>query len=116
MFVFALTTQDGLHFDALRGGLAILPMAVLFLAGSVASPRLISRYGRGAMAAGGTVQALGLALIITVMLTAWPYVTILELAGPLALIGAGQSMLFTGPSGSRSPTSPAITPVSAAER
>jgi MFS family permease len=116
VFVFALTTQDGLHFDALRGGLAILPMAVLFFAGSVASPRLISRYGRGAMAAGGTVQALGLALIITVMLTAWPYVTILELAGPLALIGAGQSMLFTGPSGSRSPTSPAITPVSAAER
>ncbi len=32
MFVFALTVQDGLHDDALHGGLAILPMAVLFFA------------------------------------------------------------------------------------
>jgi hypothetical protein len=30
------------------------------------------------------------------MLTAWPHVTMLELAGPLALQGAGGSMLFTG--------------------
>jgi MFS family permease len=96
MFVFALTTQDGLHYDALKGGLAILPMAVLFLAGSVLSPKLFGRYGRGAMAAGGAVQATGLALIITVVLTAWPHVSMLELAGPLALLGAGQSMLFTG--------------------
>jgi MFS family permease len=96
MFVFALTTQDGLHYGALEGGLAILPMAVLFLGGSVLSPKLISRYGRGAMAAGGAVQATGLALIITVILAAWPHVSVLELAGPLALIGAGQSMLFSG--------------------
>jgi MFS family permease len=96
MFVFALTTQDGLHYDSLKGGLAILPMAVFFLAGSTLSPKLIGRYGRGAMAAGGALQALGLALIIMVILTAWPHVTMLELAGPLALLGAGQSMLFTG--------------------
>lgn len=56
MFVFALTTQDGLHYDSLEGGLAILPMAVLFLCGSIFSPRLIGRYGRAAMAAGGAVQ------------------------------------------------------------
>jgi hypothetical protein len=36
MLVFALTTQDGLHYDALRGGLAILPMAALFFAGPLA--------------------------------------------------------------------------------
>jgi MFS family permease len=96
MFIFALTVQDGLHYNALKGGLAILPMAVLFLCGSVLSPRLIGRYGRGAMAAGGAIQALGLALIIGVMLGDWPHVTVLDLAGPLALIGAGQSMLFTG--------------------
>jgi MFS family permease len=96
MFVFALTTQDGLHYDALKGGLAILPMAVLFLFGSALSPKLIGRYGRAAMAGGGAVQAIGLALIIAVILGDWPHVTLLELAGPLALIGAGQSMLFTG--------------------
>jgi MFS family permease len=96
MFVFALTVQDGLHYNALKGGLAILPMAVLFFAGSVLSPKLIACYGRGAMAAGGTVQAIGLALIITVIIRGWPHVIMLELAAPLALIGAGQSMLFTG--------------------
>jgi predicted MFS family arabinose efflux permease len=96
MFVFALTVQNGLHYTPLRGGLAILPMAALFLAGSVLSPKLITRYGRGAMAAGGAVQAIGLALIITVILSRWPQVSMLDLAGPLALIGAGQSMLFTG--------------------
>lgn len=30
------------------------------------------------------------------ILTAWPHVGMLELAGPVALAGAGQSMLFTG--------------------
>jgi hypothetical protein len=96
IFVLALTTQDGLHYDALRGGLAVLPMAALFLAGSVLSPKLITRYGRAAMAAGGAVQAIGLALIISVILGRWPQVSMLDLAGPLALIGTGQSMLFTG--------------------
>ena len=36
MFVFAVTTQDGRHYNALRGGLAILPMAALFFAGPLA--------------------------------------------------------------------------------
>jgi hypothetical protein len=40
MFVFALTVQDGLHNDALRGGVAIVPMALLFLAGR---PGAVSR-------------------------------------------------------------------------
>jgi predicted MFS family arabinose efflux permease len=96
MFVFALTVQDGLGFNALWSGLAILPMVVLFFIGSVVSPRLISRYGRGALAGGASVQAIGLALIIAVMWRAWPHVTMVDLAGPLALIGAGQSLLFAG--------------------
>jgi hypothetical protein len=96
MFVFALMVQDGLGFSPLLSGLAILPMVILFFIGSVLSPRLISRYGRGAVAGGATVQAIGLALIIIVVLKAWPHVTMLDLAGPLALIGAGQSLLFAG--------------------
>ena len=35
MFAFALTVQNGLHDDALHGGLAILPMALLFFLGSL---------------------------------------------------------------------------------
>ncbi|MDQ3937923.1 MAG: MFS transporter [Chloroflexota bacterium] len=96
MFVFALTVQDGLHYDPLRSAVAILPMAVLFLIGSILSPALIARFGRGAMATAGAVQVVGLALAITVVLRAWPDVTMLDFAVPLALIGATQSVLFTG--------------------
>ena len=96
MFVFALTVQDGLHASALAGGLPILPMAVLFLLGSVVSPTLIDRFGRGALAAGGLAQAAGLALLIVILASGWPHVSLVELGGPLLLIGGGQSMLFTG--------------------
>ncbi|MFJ8487706.1 MFS transporter [Streptomyces sp. NPDC094038] len=96
MFVFALTVQDGLHADALHGGLAILPMALLFFAGSVLAPRLISRFGRAAMSAGAVLQLAGLAWLVTVFLTDWPHVSLWAMAAPLALAGAGQSMLFAG--------------------
>ena len=96
MFVFALTVQDGLHADPLVGGLSILPMAALFFLGSLVSAKIINRYGRGAIAAGAATQALGLALIATVMVVTWPHVALMALAGPLALIGAGQSLLFAG--------------------
>jgi EmrB/QacA subfamily drug resistance transporter len=96
MFVFALTVQDGLHYSALRSGLAILPMAALFLIGSIFSPRLIARYGRGAMATAGIVQVAGLATMIAVMVGTWPHTTMLDLALPLAVNGACQSVLFTG--------------------
>ncbi|MEJ3744950.1 MFS transporter [Actinomycetes bacterium KLBMP 9797] len=96
MFVFALTVQDGLHADALHGGLAILPMALLFFAGSLYAPRLISRFGRAALSAGAVVQVAGLATLVLVLVQGWPHVSLWALAAPLALVGAGQSMLFAG--------------------
>jgi hypothetical protein len=96
MFVFALTVQDGLGNDALRGGLTVVPMAALFLAGSLLAPRLISRFGRAALSAGAIVQLAGLAWLVADMVTGWPHVSLLSMAGPLALVGAGQSMLFAG--------------------
>lgn len=42
MFVFALTVQDGLHADALVGGLAFVPLAAVFVVGSVVSPKIIN--------------------------------------------------------------------------
>jgi len=96
MFVFALTVQDGLHADALHGGLAILPMALLFFAGSVLAPRLISRFGRAAMSTGALLQLAGLAWLVAVLLMDWPHVSLWAMAAPLALAGAGQSMLFAG--------------------
>jgi len=41
-------------------------------------------------------QATGLGLIIAVMVTTWPRVSLWALVGPLALIGGGQSLLFAG--------------------
>jgi EmrB/QacA subfamily drug resistance transporter len=96
MFVFALTVQNGLHADALHGGLALLPMALLFLAGSLAAPRLISRFGRAALSAGAVIQLAGLAWLVTVLVTQWPHVSLWATATPLAVAGAGQSMLFAG--------------------
>jgi EmrB/QacA subfamily drug resistance transporter len=96
MFVFALTVQDGLHNDALRGGESIVPMAVLFLLGSVVSPKIIARFGRAALSGGAIVQLAGLAWLVAVLVTGWPYVSLLSMAGPLVLVGAGQSMLFAG--------------------
>ena len=96
MFVFALTVQTGLHENALHGGLAILPMALLFLIGSMFAPRLITRFGRGALSAGAVIQLAGLASLVSVMVGTWPHVSLWAMAGPLALVGAGQSMLFAG--------------------
>ena len=96
MFVFALTIQDGLGNDALHGGLAVVPMAVLFLAGSLFAPRLISRFGRAALSGGAIVQLAGLAWLVNDIVTGWPHVSLRSMAVPLALVGAGQSMLFAG--------------------
>ncbi|MER5182377.1 MFS transporter [Streptomyces sp. NPDC002896] len=96
MFVFALTVQNGLHADALHGGLAILPMALLFFAGSLFAPRLIGRFGRAALSAGAVVQLAGLVSLVAVLLVKWPHVSLWAMAVPLALAGAGQSMLFAG--------------------
>ena len=96
MFVFALTVQNGLHADALHGGLAILPMALLFFAGSLYAPRIINRFGRAAVSAGAIVQLAGLACLVAVLVVRWPHVSLWATAGPLALVGAGQSMLFAG--------------------
>jgi MFS family permease len=96
MFVFALTVQNGLHEDALHGGLAILPMALLFFAGSLAAPRLISRYGRGALATGAIIQLAGLVSLVIVLVTQWPHVSLWATAAPMAIAGAGQSILFAG--------------------
>jgi hypothetical protein len=96
MFCFALTVQDGLHADALHGALAIVPMALLFFAGSLCAPRLITCFGRAAPSAGAVIQLAGLAWLVTVLVTNWPHVSLLAMAAPLALVGAGQSMLFAG--------------------
>jgi MFS family permease len=94
MFVFALTVQDGLHQDALHSGLAITPLAVTFVGGSLLVPRLITRYGRAVIAAGSALQALALVWLVLLVVSSWPHVSLLMLAPSLALAGFGQSLVF----------------------
>ncbi len=94
MFVFALTVQDGLHADALRSGLAITPMAVMFPIGSLLAPRAIARFGRAALGMGAGVQAVGLVLLIATVAGNWPDVRLIDLAPALAITGFGQAFVF----------------------
>ncbi|MCU1658859.1 MAG: transport protein [Pseudonocardiales bacterium] len=94
MFVFALTVQNGLHADALRSGLAITPMAVMFLIGSLLTPRAIARFGRATLGVGALVQAIGLVFLIITVVGSWPHVGLLDLAPALAITGFGQSFVF----------------------
>lgn len=73
-----------------------LPMALLFFAGSHVAPQLITRFGLAALSAGAVVQLAGLASLVTVVVGRWPHVSLWAMALPLALVGAGQSMLFAG--------------------
>jgi hypothetical protein len=42
------------------------------------------------------MQIAGLTWLVAVLIADWPHVSLLSLAIPLALVGAGQSMLFAG--------------------
>jgi MFS family permease len=94
MFVFSLTVQDGLHESALHSGLAITPLAVAFLIGSMITPRLFARYGRTVLAVGGVLQALALASLAAIVVDKWPHVHLLELAPSLAVSGFGAALIF----------------------
>jgi EmrB/QacA subfamily drug resistance transporter len=94
MFVFSLTVQQGLHESALHSGLAITPLAVAFLIGSLITPRLFARYGRKVLAVGGVGQALALASVAAIVVNAWPHVHLLELAPSLAVSGFAAAFIY----------------------
>jgi MFS family permease len=94
MFVFALTVQDGLHADALRSGLAITPLAVAFLVGSLLTPRAIERMGRAVLAWGAILQAIGLGVLAWTVDAGWPHVALIDMAPGLVIAGFGQAFVF----------------------
>jgi len=96
MFVFALTVQNGLHQDALHSGIAITPMAIGFFGGSLLVPRLVNRYGRRVLTAGMLLQAIGLATLVPVVLSAWPHLDLVGMTPSLAIAGIGQSFGLGG--------------------
>jgi MFS family permease len=95
MFVSAIALQGGAHFGALRSGLALVPMALAFLAASLATARLTARYGRLVLSAGAILQAAGLLALAATLLEAWPHVDPLNLAPGMAVAGFGQGLVLS---------------------
>lgn len=95
MFVYALITQGYLGFSALKAGLTLTPMALTFLAASLATTPLVARYGRRVIGAGALIQLTGLAVLIPSLLAWWPHISVLELAPSLAIMGAGQGLVMS---------------------
>jgi len=93
MFVFALVFQTGLHFSPLTAGLALTPAAVGFLAMSLQTSRLVARYGRRVLLVGAFVQGVGLLGLVLTLLSAWPDVTVFDLAPGAFVYGVGQGAI-----------------------
>ena len=72
-------------------------MTTGFLAASMATARLTRRHSGGrVITAGAATQGLGLAIIATTVLAAWPKLTLMALVPGLAVAGFGQG-LVVGP-------------------
>jgi MFS family permease len=95
MFVFAVALQQGIHLSALASGLALLPMALGFLATSVSSARLVARYGRRVPGAGALIQAVGLLTVVVTALLDWPRLGAVDLLPGMAIAGVGQGMVMS---------------------
>ncbi|MGN6243507.1 MAG: MFS transporter [Motilibacteraceae bacterium] len=95
MFVIALVTQGALGYSPLRAGLAIAPMALAFLGGSLLTTPLVARHGRSVITAGALLQAVGIAGLVLTLLSTWPHVTPLDLAPSTVVMGLGQSFILS---------------------
>jgi MFS family permease len=95
MFVYAELTQVALGWSPSRGGVGLFPMALTFLIGSLCSARLLARWGRTVITAGGVLQGVGLVIIALTVHAMGDGLTPLALAPGMLLGGAGQSMVMS---------------------
>lgn len=92
MFVIAVVLQQGLHMGPVRAGLALVPMAVAFFAASLAGPRLVGRFGSRVVTAGGVLQVVGIALLLSAVRRDWSGLGLAEIAPGVAMAGLGQGL------------------------
>ncbi|HEY7397363.1 MAG TPA: MFS transporter [Gaiellaceae bacterium] len=95
MFVSALVLQRGAHLGPLGSGLALVPMAVPFLLASLATARLLARYGRIVISVGAVLQAVGLALLALTVFAEWPHLDAVNLAPAMIVAGFGQGLMMS---------------------
>ncbi|MGJ5751284.1 MFS transporter [Streptomyces puniciscabiei] len=92
MFVIALALQQGAGLGPVAAGLALAPMAVVFLFTSLAGPRLTARHGTRMVTAGSVVQGVGVLLIVLAAWRDWPHLDFGSLLPGAAVAGAGQAL------------------------
>ena len=95
MFCYALLVQVGLHDSALTAGVGLVPMAAAFLLASLSTSRLLARYGARVLAAGGTLQAVGLVVMAGTVYLGWPHLSVLALAPAMVIAGTGQGLVMS---------------------
>jgi EmrB/QacA subfamily drug resistance transporter len=92
-FFLTLYMQQVLHFDALRAGLAFLPMTLSIVAAAALAPRLVARFGvQSVLATGMLSAAAGLGLLTGVRPGGGYFATVLP-GGVLGAAGLGLSLV-----------------------
>ena len=91
--VLALYLQEGRGLDALGSGLVFTPLAVGYLAASIASQRLSGRLGRQLLALGGVVRAAALAGLVATIAAVAAGGSVAVLLPLLVLDGVGMGLL-----------------------
>jgi MFS family permease len=94
MFVYALLTQDRLHYSPVKAGLALAPLAATFLVASLLMPRLVARFGRSVITAGALFQFVGLVLLALSWESSWPGVGPSDMAAALLIMGFGAGLVM----------------------
>ncbi|MDX6216291.1 MAG: hypothetical protein QOG99_1875, partial [Frankiales bacterium] len=95
MFVYAELTQVVLGWSALKAGLAITPMAVGFLGVSLSTSRLVPRWGRSVITAGGALQGLGLVVLASTVWAAGAELSPAALVPGMLITGTGQALVMS---------------------
>lgn len=92
---YALLVQTGFGLDALTAGLIFAPASVGFVAGSMAAPRLVARFGTGAIALAALLYGGATATLMAQVGMAGAALTPWSLVPALAWLGAAQGAVNT---------------------
>ncbi|GAB2513342.1 MFS transporter [Nocardiopsis aegyptia] len=95
MYVFALTSQGGLHQSPLVAGLTLLPFAVAFIGVSMGLGVVRRWLGSSVMVVGAAGQITALLMVAAVVVLGRPDPSQWLLQPSLVLLGATQAMMFS---------------------
>lgn len=90
-FLLGMYLQTGRGESPLAAGLTFVPLAAGNFAASLASSRLVARYGRGTLTAGAALQVAGLLALLAAASPGQPMALVL---GGVTLFGLGQGLLI----------------------